>query len=122
MRAGRKWDEVSVSDSEKDAILGRAVREEKQLRSDLAAMDKQVSYITEALGEFKQEISRRVNPFHPDLTDLAIPSDLSAYADITRIVQLIRDRKALYEKLEEANRTLICLGVRESPVVIPGRS
>ena len=103
-----------MSQSEKDAVIGKAVREEKELRIGLAAQDKQLEDIAEDLNELRERIRARIHRFHPDLTDLPIPPELGQYG-LARLADLVRDRRSAYDKLKAAEDLLVRLGIRSAP-------
>jgi len=105
-----------MSETDKDAIIGRAVREEKQLRLELGLQDKVLKDVVQGLDELKEGIRSRTGIFHPVRDKLALPVDLSKYSDFAAIVAALNDRLALHEKLREAEATLVRLGIRESSI------
>jgi len=100
-----------MSDSDKDTIIGRAVREDRELRRDLAAAEKQLRDIGDALQNVRDQVSSR-SPIVDSASKLTIPSDLRQYLDFSAISDLVSERSDLRTKLRESEKLLSDLGVR----------
>ena len=110
-RVGQSGIIITMPETDRDAIIGRAVREEQQLHLDVTAADKRLRDIGEALQNVRDQVSSR-SPIIPSASQLTVPADLSPYIDISKIAELMTEKAILNARLREAEKLLEDLGVR----------
>lgn len=111
-----------MNEGKKDAIIGRAVREERELRENLGVLDKEISDLCSALRGLIKDVTDRTLQFQPITEPLPVADGLSRYGDFSRVVDLVQRRIDCHKRLEETQDALVRMGVRQAPFKVGDRN
>jgi hypothetical protein len=99
-----------MSPEERDAVVGRTIREKSDLQRDLAVTDKLLADVAADLRTLAVFISEQTAAI-PSQSALPALSALHKHADFSKIAGLLDERKKTANKLQSAITQLTAMGV-----------
>ena len=94
---------------EQVAIIGKTVLEQAELQRDLAVMDKTLRDLSACFANFAKGLS--LTTAESPVESIVIPDGVREYADLSKVVDLIRCRFATYHRLQNIRHLLKQMGV-----------
>lgn len=102
-----------MSTDEQDALIGKAVRERAQLRTQLAALDAALNdvsrYFEKLAGEIKDRVRQQPN-FPALYAPIEVPAGIAKYADLSGLTIALKERARTMHELQSANDLLKRMG------------
>src|SRR5438093_8462935 len=104
---------MGMTTEEKDALVGRTIREEAELEVELAATDKLITETIEALDTYTAAIKQRIAQVNDGAQErLWTPAVAAKYCDLSKLTALVNTRIETAQKLRQVSEILSRLSVR----------